>query len=181
MSLSVEGSVRTDGDSFKEGLQKKNLVMDGRNIGPGGGSGGTVLLFLRALTLSESGILSSVGGHGSPSGGGGGGGGRIHFHWSDIPTGDMYQQIASVNGTIHTGLVLNSSQTDIVAYQIFGMQYSVEVDNMFSNNDLRLIIFYHYSLRILCTFQFQIIVYSWMIKLKKFLLIFVISKNFARK
>ncbi|XP_022861909.1 uncharacterized protein LOC111382234 isoform X2 [Olea europaea var. sylvestris] len=103
MSLSVEGSVRTDGDSFKEGLQKKNLVMDGRNIGPGGGSGGTVLLFLRALTLSESGILSSVGGHGSPSGGGGGGGGRIHFHWSDIPTGDMYQQIASVNGTIHTG------------------------------------------------------------------------------
>ncbi|KAL2543583.1 glycine-rich protein [Forsythia ovata] len=101
--LSVEGSVRADGDSFRGSLQKKNFVMDGGNIGPGGGSGGTVLLFLHTLILSESGILSSVGGHGSPSGGGGGGGGRIHFHWSDIPTGDIYQQIASVNGTIHTG------------------------------------------------------------------------------
>ncbi|KAI3468162.1 hypothetical protein Pfo_024825 [Paulownia fortunei] len=103
VSLYVEGSVRADGDSFRGSLQKKNTSMDNANIGPGGGSGGTILLFLRSLALGESGNLSSVGGHGSLSGGGGGGGGRIHFHWSDIPTGDVYWPLAMVNGTIYTG------------------------------------------------------------------------------
>ncbi|KAK9946594.1 hypothetical protein M0R45_012050 [Rubus argutus] len=66
----------------------------------GVGSGGTILLFLRTLALGESANLSSVGGYGSSNGAGGGGGGRIHFHWSDIPTGDVYQPIASVGGSI---------------------------------------------------------------------------------
>lgn len=105
ISLDVKGSITADGDSFGGNFQKSNArVYDGA-IGPGGGSGGTILLFLRTLDLSESGILSSAGGHGSQSGGGGGGGGRIHFHWSDIPTGDVYWPIATVNGSIHTGSV----------------------------------------------------------------------------
>ncbi|XAR70820.1 hypothetical protein NMG60_11027825 [Bertholletia excelsa] len=81
-SLSVEGSVVSDGESYGE--NKVNSTVDGS----GGGSGGTILVFLHALDVTESGSLSSAGGHGSPNSGGGGGG-RIHFHWSDIPTG-MY-------------------------------------------------------------------------------------------
>ncbi|XP_042002444.1 uncharacterized protein LOC121751713 [Salvia splendens] len=100
ITLYVEGSVRADGDSFTS-LQKNNASID-KFVGPGGGSGGTILLFLRYLDLRESGNLSSAGGHGSLTGGGGGGGGRIHFHWSDISTGDVYWPIATVNGTIHT-------------------------------------------------------------------------------
>ncbi|KAL3818986.1 hypothetical protein ACJIZ3_004891 [Penstemon smallii] len=102
LSLNVEGSVRANGDSFRGSLQEKNASTYNVEIGPGGGSGGTILLFLRSLDLSESGSLSSAGGHGSLSGGGGGGGGRIHFHWSDIPTGDVYWPLAKVNGSIHT-------------------------------------------------------------------------------
>ncbi|KAK3009003.1 hypothetical protein RJ639_013595 [Escallonia herrerae] len=105
-SLSVEGSVRADGESFGENIGKKqHLTPDDWHGGPGGGSGGTILLFLSTLAVGSSGTLSSVGGCGSPygSGGGGGGGGRIHLHWSDIPTGDVYQPIASVKGSIHTG------------------------------------------------------------------------------
>lgn len=105
LSLYVEGSVRADGDSYRGSLQKMKTFIDNVDIGPGGGSGGTILLFLRALILTDSGNLSTVGGHGSLSGGGGGGGGRIHFHWSDIPTGDVYWPLALVNGTIYTGLV----------------------------------------------------------------------------
>ncbi|KAL6533975.1 hypothetical protein OROHE_013808 [Orobanche hederae] len=103
MSLYVEGSVRADGDSFEGILQKNNSSVDNFGFGPGGGSGGTILLFLRSLALGESGDLSTVGGHGSLSGGGGGGGGRIHFHWADIPTGDVYWPLAIVKGTISTG------------------------------------------------------------------------------
>ncbi|KAK8553303.1 hypothetical protein V6N13_062112 [Hibiscus sabdariffa] len=45
------------------------------------------------------GSISNIG----PGGGsGGGGGGWVHFHWSDIPTGDVYQPIASVRGSINT-------------------------------------------------------------------------------
>ncbi|KAL3844214.1 hypothetical protein ACJIZ3_001617 [Penstemon smallii] len=108
--LYIEGSVRADGDSFRGGLQKKNASTDNVNVGPGGGSGGTILLFLHSLDLSESGSLSSVGGHGSLSGGGGGGGGRIHFHWSGIPTGDVYWPMAIVKGSIHTGGGLGGNQ-----------------------------------------------------------------------
>ncbi|XP_057959544.1 uncharacterized protein LOC131152008 [Malania oleifera] len=103
-SLSIEGSVRADGESSAGNSKKKGYVItDGFNGGTGGGSGGTILLFLRALDLGEFSSLTSAGGHGSPYGGGGGGGGRIHFHWSDIPTGDVYQPIANVKGTIITG------------------------------------------------------------------------------
>ncbi|XP_052209356.1 uncharacterized protein LOC127812870 isoform X2 [Diospyros lotus] len=98
-SLSVEGSVLSDGESYGE----NNWNNDSSSItGPGGGSGGTILVFLHSLDVSESGTLSSSGGRGSQNGGGGGGGGRIHFHWSNIPTGDIYQPIASVKGIIHT-------------------------------------------------------------------------------
>lgn len=98
--LSLEGSIRADGESVKRLSRDEN----GSILAPGGGSGGTVLLFLRYLVLGESSLLSSAGGSGSPAGGGGGGGGRIHFHWSNIPTGDIYQPIASVKGIIHARL-----------------------------------------------------------------------------
>ncbi|TYH69364.1 hypothetical protein ES332_D05G050600v1 [Gossypium tomentosum] len=101
-SLSVEGAVRADGESFEGTVWKQEYsVSNDSSIAPGGGSGGTVLLFLHTLTLGESAILSSVGGYGSSKGGGGGGGGRIHFHWSYIPSGDVYQPIARVKGSIH--------------------------------------------------------------------------------
>ncbi|CAA3006768.1 uncharacterized protein LOC111368658 isoform X1 [Olea europaea subsp. europaea] len=111
--LSVEGSVRADGGSFRNSLPKKNSHTDVGNIGPGGGSGGTILLFLHTLVLGESGILSSAGGDGTHGSSGGGGGGRIHFHWSDISTGDVYQPIASVKGSIHArgGFGSNQNQT----------------------------------------------------------------------
>ncbi|BFG18494.1 hypothetical protein CerSpe_047680 [Prunus speciosa] len=103
-SLSVEGSMTADGESFERTtLKEKFPLVDSLSGGPGGGSGGTILLFLRTLALGESAILSSVGGYSSSIGGGGGGGGRIHFHWSDIPTGDVYQPIASVEGSILSG------------------------------------------------------------------------------
>ncbi|PKI68525.1 hypothetical protein CRG98_011074 [Punica granatum] len=103
-SLSIEGSVTSDGESFAHFMPKEeSAFVNTANGGPGGGSGGTILLFLQALDISNSAVLSSVGGRGSPNGGGGGGGGRIHFHWANIPTGDVYQPIASVNGSIDTG------------------------------------------------------------------------------
>ncbi|KAI8531022.1 hypothetical protein RHMOL_Rhmol11G0105400 [Rhododendron molle] len=101
-NLYVEGFVASDGESYGENNRKKgNSKIDVSSAGPGGGSGGTILVFLRSLNVSEPGILSSAGGLGSQNGGGGGGG-RIHFHWSDIPTGDVYQPIARVKGNIHT-------------------------------------------------------------------------------
>lgn len=105
-SLSIEGSVRADGETFgnKNGI-KQYVIAEGNGGGAGGGSGGTILLFLRALAVGDNGTLSSAGGDGSTGGSGGGGGGRIHLHWSDIPTGDLYQPIASVTGSICTGLV----------------------------------------------------------------------------
>ncbi|XP_028058904.1 uncharacterized protein LOC114262730 isoform X2 [Camellia sinensis] len=102
LSLSVEGSVASNGETYGENNRKKHdSTIDVLSEGPGGGSGGTILMFLRSLVVSESGVLSSAGGHGSQNCGGGGGG-RIHFHWADIPTGDVYQPIASVEGNIHT-------------------------------------------------------------------------------
>ncbi|XP_038710741.1 uncharacterized protein LOC120005270 isoform X1 [Tripterygium wilfordii] len=101
-SLSVEGSVEADGEGYGDTPGNKENI-NGLSGGPGGGSGGTILLFLRTLDVGESSILSSIGGNGSLNGAGGGGGGRVHFHWSDIPTGDVYQPIASMRGSIHTG------------------------------------------------------------------------------
>lgn len=103
-SLSLDGSLRADGESFGEDFLGKNSRTFSK-IGPGGGSGGTILLFVQTLSLGNSSTISTVGGHGTPSGGGGGGGGRIHFHWSDIPVGDAYLPIARVRGSIVTGLV----------------------------------------------------------------------------
>lgn len=101
-SLSIDGSLRADGESFGENIGKKVGKGD---IGPGGGSGGTILLFVHSLALGDSSTISTVGGHGSHSGGGGGGGGRLHFHWSDITVGDEYQPLARINGTINIRFV----------------------------------------------------------------------------
>ena len=73
--------------------------------GLGGGSGGTVLLFLQELRLSENSSLSVVGGNGGLLGGGGGGGGRVHFHWCKIDVGDEYTPVASINGSINSRYV----------------------------------------------------------------------------
>lgn len=102
-SLTVHGSIKADGESLGTGFGKEFYGLLGNSSGGiGGGSGGTILLFLHAFMLSNASILSSVGGYGSHSGGGGGGGGRIHFHWSDIATGDEYLPIATVNGDVNT-------------------------------------------------------------------------------
>ncbi|GMN40033.1 hypothetical protein TIFTF001_009262 [Ficus carica] len=101
----IIGSVKADGESSERASRKgKYTVVDGLNGGPGGGSGGTILMFLHTISIGHSATLSSIGGYASPSGAGGGGGGRIHFHWSDFPTGDVYVPIASVKGSILTGL-----------------------------------------------------------------------------
>ncbi|XP_052180688.1 uncharacterized protein LOC127793928 isoform X2 [Diospyros lotus] len=98
-SLAINGSLKADGESSGEHIRKQSGIS---NIGPGGGSGGTILLFVHKLALGEASSLSTVGGHGGPNSGGGGGG-RIHLHWSDILTGDEYLPMASVQGTIHVG------------------------------------------------------------------------------
>ncbi|KAG5030118.1 hypothetical protein AAZX31_05G210200 [Glycine max] len=101
-SLTLNGSLRADGESFGDDPRGKDGGITS-SIGPGGGSGGTVLLFIQTLALGDSSIISTAGGQGSPSGGGGGGGGRVHFHWSNIPVGDEYVPLASVKGSIITG------------------------------------------------------------------------------
>ncbi|KAA0061509.1 uncharacterized protein E6C27_scaffold41G00700 [Cucumis melo var. makuwa] len=106
VSLSLNGSLRADGETF--GRDVGGQGGGELNVGPGGGSGGTILLFVQTVSLSESSVISAVGGQGSSNGGGGGGGGRVHFHWSDIPVGDAYQPIASVKGNIYTGGGLGS-------------------------------------------------------------------------
>ncbi|WZY86238.1 hypothetical protein YC2023_032622 [Brassica napus] len=108
-SLSLEGSITTDGESPRKTLKGMNNY----SIGPGGGSGGTVLLFLRTLDIARSAILSSAGGNGSLKGGGGGSGGRIHFHWSDIPTGDVYHHIANVEGSVYVRGGLGASEENV--------------------------------------------------------------------
>ena len=87
-SLTLYGTIESNGGSLTDAVTNSS-------IGPGGGSGGTVLLFVRTLSLAESSVLSSVGGFGR-AGSGGGGGGRIHFHWSNIPTGDEYVPVAAI-------------------------------------------------------------------------------------
>ncbi|CAM8907459.1 unnamed protein product [Rhodiola kirilowii] len=101
-SLTVDGSLRADGQSNAEYTkpQDNSIISE---IGPGGGSGGTILVFVHSLILGEFSVISTFGGHGSPFGGGGGAGGRIHFHWSGIMEGDEYLPVATVKGTIHTG------------------------------------------------------------------------------
>lgn len=110
--LSLDGSLRADGESFGEGFANQNIRTIS-NMGPGGGSGGTILLFVQTVALSDSSVISTVGGHGSPNGGGGGGGGRVHFHWSEIPVGDAYVPIANVKGSILTGFVFDKKAITI--------------------------------------------------------------------
>ncbi|CAN0899997.1 hypothetical protein LINGRAHAP2_LOCUS20590, partial [Linum grandiflorum] len=107
-SLSVYGSLRADGESYGEDPKKDVGMTSG--IGPGGGAGGTILLFVHSVMLGNSSAISTMGGHGSPNGGGGGGGGRVHFHWANIPSGDEYMPIASSNGSIQTGGGLGRGQ-----------------------------------------------------------------------
>ncbi|KAG4982644.1 hypothetical protein JHK87_027393 [Glycine soja] len=95
-SLSIQGYVKADGGNFEPQIRnEKFAIFDNFTGGPGGGFGGTILMFLHMLTIGKSVVLSSIGGYSSSNGSGGGGGGRIHFHWSDIPTGDVYLPIAS--------------------------------------------------------------------------------------
>ncbi|KAI3792745.1 hypothetical protein L2E82_06633 [Cichorium intybus] len=106
-SLDVDGLVRADGGSYEDVFKKHDSIQSSG----GGGSGGTILLFLNDLSVGESGQLSSDGGQGSSDGSGGGGGGRIHFHWSHIPTGDVYQPIANIKGDISARGGMSGSET----------------------------------------------------------------------
>ncbi|KAJ8632040.1 hypothetical protein MRB53_025376 [Persea americana] len=106
LKLDINGSLRADGQSCQEARSNRNGTLMG---GLGGGSGGTILLFLQALKLGTNSSLSVAGGRGGPVGGGGGGGGRVHFDWSNIATGHEYVQIATINGTIDTSGGLGSS------------------------------------------------------------------------
>lgn len=97
--LSIHGSLSADGQSSNIATRNSNGSLIG---GFGGGSGGTILIFLQSLTLSENATLSVVGGKGSPLGGGGGGGGRVHFHWSNINVGGEYVPVANISGTLNS-------------------------------------------------------------------------------
>ncbi|KAK9094924.1 hypothetical protein Scep_026393 [Stephania cephalantha] len=96
-NLDIYGSLRADGQTSSRTTRKSDTSIDG----VGGGSGGTILLFLHALTLGENSSLSVAGGYGDPLGGGGGGGGRVHFDWSMIFVGNEYVPIAIMNGTVN--------------------------------------------------------------------------------
>ncbi|XP_047941636.1 uncharacterized protein LOC125188681 isoform X1 [Salvia hispanica] len=98
LRLDNYGFISADGQSCHKSTHNSNGTLIG---GLGGGSGGTILLFLQAISLVENSSLSAVGGYGGALGGGGGGGGRIHFHWSKIAAGEEYVPLALVNGAIN--------------------------------------------------------------------------------
>ncbi|VAH40308.1 unnamed protein product [Triticum turgidum subsp. durum] len=95
--LLIYGSVSSNGENNRDTTGNSSGSFKG---GIGGGSGGTILFFLQGLLVEKNSSLSASGGKGGIHGGGGGGGGRIHFHWSNIATGDEFVQIASINGTV---------------------------------------------------------------------------------
>lgn len=97
LKVDIYGSLRADGQSYSEAVDVHNSLLGGL----GGGSGGTILVFLQSLTLVENSTISAVGGDGGAVGGGGGGGGRIHFHWSIINKGDEYVPLAVIGGDIN--------------------------------------------------------------------------------
>jgi hypothetical protein len=103
--LDVYGVLAADGESSAR--VDSDRKMGGQVGGPGGGSGGSLLLFLQTMILGNGSLLSTAGGQGGAVGGGGGAGGRVHFHWSDIPTGEDYVPIATVEGHIDTRLFTN--------------------------------------------------------------------------
>ena len=96
--LDVYGVLAADGQS------PQAVDPDSKVGGPGGGSGGSVLLFLQTMILGKGSLVSTTGGQGGAVGGGGGAGGRVHFHWADIPTGEDYVPIASPEGLVDTRL-----------------------------------------------------------------------------
>ncbi|KAK1408067.1 hypothetical protein QVD17_39699 [Tagetes erecta] len=98
-NLDIYGSMSADGQSYRNATTNSNGTVIG---GLGGGSGGTILLFIQSISLHDNSSLSVSGGHGVPLGGGGGGGGRLHFHWSKIGAGDEYVPLAMINSTIST-------------------------------------------------------------------------------
>lgn len=98
LKLDNYGLISADGQSCHNPTRNSNDTLIG---GLGGGSGGTILLFLQALSLAENSSLSALGGYGGALGGGGGGGGRIHFHWTKIAAGEEYIPLAFVNGAIN--------------------------------------------------------------------------------
>lgn len=106
-SLSVYGSIVTNGESYGKSVRMLGGKATNRSGGIGGGSGGTILLFLQSFSLGNNSIISSNGGNGCPNGGGGGGGGRVHFHWSFITTGDRYLPVANVKGNLSIRLGFN--------------------------------------------------------------------------
>ncbi|KAG5003490.1 hypothetical protein JHK86_027629 [Glycine max] len=115
-SLSIQGYVKADGGNFEPQIRnEKFAIFDNFTGGPGGGFGGTILMFLHMLTIGKSVVLSSIGGYSSSNGSGGGGGGRIHFHWSDIPTGDVYLPIASVKGDIQICIEGQSQWSSLIS------------------------------------------------------------------
>ncbi|KAF7800827.1 uncharacterized protein G2W53_044695 [Senna tora] len=59
-SLFIQGSVRADGDSFEGAIRRDKLALFDSSGGPGGGYGGTILLFLHTLTMGESAILLPI-------------------------------------------------------------------------------------------------------------------------
>lgn len=102
-----------DGQSYDRAIGDANGSTVG---GLGGGSGGTILLFLEALALAQDSYLSVAGGNGVPLGGGGGGGGRLHFHWSNIDVEDEYVPLATINGTIYSRYTKPMIPTTIDSY-----------------------------------------------------------------
>ncbi|ONI06251.1 hypothetical protein PRUPE_5G049600 [Prunus persica] len=100
LKLDVFGTLSADGQSFHKAARNGNGTLIG---GLGGGSGGTILIFLQELgLLAQNSSLSVAGGKGGPLGGGGGGGGRVHFHWSKIDFEDEYVPVASISGSINS-------------------------------------------------------------------------------
>ena len=100
LKLDVFGTLSADGQSFHKAARNGNGTLIG---GLGGGSGGTILIFLQELgLLAQNSSLSVAGGKGGPLGGGGGGGGRVHFHWSKIDFEDEYVPVASLSGSINS-------------------------------------------------------------------------------
>lgn len=126
-SVTVEGALTADGGSYGDSPTSNPYDLYNSGGGSGGGSGGTILLFVNSLSLGESGVLSSGGGYGNPNGSGGGGGGRIHFHWSHISTGDVYQPVASVQGNISIGFVFHilASVLCLITYFIKNLKHKI--------------------------------------------------------
>lgn len=103
LRVDLYGSMMADGQSFSKVMRNSDGSLVG---GLGGGSGGTVLIFLQELRLLENSSLTVVGGSGGVLGGGGGGGGRIHFHWSKIGVGEEYVPVASIHGLMNSRYTL---------------------------------------------------------------------------